>query len=257
MQSASPRAGALSILSGATERGANPLAQFPMLPFWTDAYLGDTTHLTTIEHGAYVLLLITMWRVKGDKKRLPADDRTLARYAKLTSQQWARIKPTISPFFDEKDGFWYNGRLSDEYVFVKQQRVRQSNAGKASALKRKNRGSTSVPTTEQPPANPLPTPNKENIQKKKSDGGKGSRIDPDLELSNSNGRYAWDQGFAEKQIRDLWEEFKTYWHDNETKKAIKKNWDQAWQTWVRKDIKFNGHPGLRPGGRPTKNQLAG
>ena len=233
------------------------MAEFPMLPLWTDSYLGDTTHLTTIEHGAYLLLLITMWRVKGDKKRLPADDRLLARYAKLTSQQWTRIKPTISPFFDEKDGFWHNGRLSDEYGFVKQQRKRQSNAGKASALKRKNRGSTSVATETQPDANPLPIPNKENIQKKNSEGEKGARINPDLDLSNANGRYAWDKGYSETQIRELWEDFKTYWHDNETKKALKKNWDRAWQTWVRRDIKFNGHPGSRPGGRPTKNQLAG
>lgn len=231
------------------------MAQFPMFPLWTDAYLADTTHLTTFEHGAYLLLLISMWRAKGC--RLPDNDKLLARYAGTSLNHWAKAKPTLETFFTIKDGWWKNERLNDEYDFVNCKRQQQSNAGKASALKRKNRASTDVDPPLQREANPLPIPNKENNKKKKSERKKGTRIDPDLELSNANGRYAWDKGFAEQQIRDLWEEFKSYWHDNETAKALKKNWDRAWQTWVRKDIKFNGHPGMRPGGRRTKNQLAG
>jgi hypothetical protein len=38
------------------------MAEFPALPLWTDAYLGDTRHLSQSEHGAYLLLLITAWR---------------------------------------------------------------------------------------------------------------------------------------------------------------------------------------------------
>ena len=53
------------------------MAQFPVLPLWTDAYLGDTTHLTTIEHGAYMLLLMVSWR--SPDCRLPDDDAMLAR----------------------------------------------------------------------------------------------------------------------------------------------------------------------------------
>ena len=94
------------------------MAQFPSLPLWTDAYLGDTTHLTTLEHGAYLLLLIAAWR--SPNCRLPNDDKMLARYTKLTPAQWKRIKPMILSFFDEKDNWLYQGRLSDESSFVKQ-----------------------------------------------------------------------------------------------------------------------------------------
>ena len=64
------------------------MAEFPALPLWTDAYLADTTHLSTIEHGAYLLLLMTAWRTK--ECCLPDDDKLLSRYARLTAAQWRR-----------------------------------------------------------------------------------------------------------------------------------------------------------------------
>lgn len=111
------------------------MAQHPMLPLWTDAYLGDTTHLTTIEHGAYLLLLIAMWRTP--EKRLPKSDKLLARYARLTSGQWARIKPVLMPFFTEKGEFISQSRLTDEATAVRQLSQRQSDKAKARWLKEK------------------------------------------------------------------------------------------------------------------------
>lgn len=108
------------------------MAEFPALPLWTDAYLGDTTHLTTIEHGAYLLLLITMWRNDG---RLPKNDGYLARVARLTPAQWARIKPTLWQFFRE-DGDWVTqGRLTDELDLVRRNSKRQSAKARARWLK--------------------------------------------------------------------------------------------------------------------------
>ena len=132
------------------------MAEFPALPLWTDAYLGDTTHLTTLEHGAYMLLLMTAWRAKD--QRLPDNDKLLARYAKLTPGQWARIKPIIADFFTISGGFWTQSRLTDEATAVRQHRERQSAAGKASALKRKGRHSTTVDERLNQTATPTPTP---------------------------------------------------------------------------------------------------
>jgi uncharacterized protein YdaU (DUF1376 family) len=109
------------------------MAEFPAFPLWTDAYLGDTNHLTTIEHGAYLLLLITLWRSKTQE--LPDDDMLLARYTRTTSQQWARLRPILETFFEIKSGVWVQNRLSDEWVAVKQNSRRQSDKAKARWLK--------------------------------------------------------------------------------------------------------------------------
>ncbi|MDB5584290.1 MAG: hypothetical protein JWR80_9466 [Bradyrhizobium sp.] len=107
------------------------MAEFPALPLWTDAYLGDTTHLTTIEHGAYLLLLMTAWRTSGCC--LPDDDRLLARYARMNGQQWKRVRPIIAAFFAIEDGQWRQPRLTDEREAVKRHRQLQSDKGRAGA----------------------------------------------------------------------------------------------------------------------------
>jgi uncharacterized protein YdaU (DUF1376 family) len=116
------------------------MAEFPALQLWTDAYLGDTTHLTTIEHGAYLLLLMAAWRT-GDCS-LPDDDKMLARFCRLSMKQWARIKPIMLTFWQVENGRWRQRRLTDEWVAVKQKREAAAANGKLSALKRKGRHST-------------------------------------------------------------------------------------------------------------------
>lgn len=92
------------------------MAELPAMPLWTDAYLADTSDLTTIEHGAYLLLLMTMWRAGGS---LPADHRQLARFARLTKTQWDRVWPVLERFFRVEDGRIVQGRLTDELNAVR------------------------------------------------------------------------------------------------------------------------------------------
>jgi uncharacterized protein YdaU (DUF1376 family) len=88
------------------------------IPLFGDAYLADTTHLTTEEHGAYLLMMIAAWR-QGDCG-LPMNDRKLARIAGLSTRKWKAIKATILEFWIERNGRIYQARLLKERHYVDQ-----------------------------------------------------------------------------------------------------------------------------------------
>lgn len=129
------------------------MAEYPALPLFTDAYMADTRHLTAAQHGAYLLLLMTAWRMPDC--RLPDDDLFLSRCASMDMRTWKLQKDKIMAFWKKDDlQKWYQPRLLDERKYVDELRNKNSQAGQASALKRLNRGSTSVPTKRQPKFNP-------------------------------------------------------------------------------------------------------
>jgi len=101
-------------------------------------YLGDTRHLTTEQHGAYLLLLMTMWRSEG---RLPNDSKKLARITGCTASRWARIADDVLAFFDVDGDDLTNKRLMLELEKATeksfQRAVSGTKGGKAKALKSK------------------------------------------------------------------------------------------------------------------------
>lgn len=74
------------------------MAEFPTMPFFTDAYLGDTLHLSLEEHGAYLKLLIIAWRTPNCE--LPNDDARIATMLGITKGKWAKMRPIIMAFWN-------------------------------------------------------------------------------------------------------------------------------------------------------------
>lgn len=101
----------------------------PWMPFYVADYLADTGHLSTVEHGAYLLLIMHYWQSGG----LPADDKKLARIARLQPNEWASIRDTIADFFDSE---WHHGRIEDEMAKAEDKIAKRSAAGKAGASAR-------------------------------------------------------------------------------------------------------------------------
>jgi len=89
------------------------------MPFWVGDYLADTMHLTTEQHGAYVLMILAYWR---HGKPLPNDEKFLKSVTKFSSHQWKKNSHIILSFFDVKDGFIYHGRIEKEIEISREKR---------------------------------------------------------------------------------------------------------------------------------------
>ena len=87
------------------------------IPLFGDAYLADTQHLSTEEHGAYLLLMMAAWR--QEDCGLPLDDKKLARITGLSSRRWTQIRETILGFWTVENGRIYQRRLRKEMVYSK------------------------------------------------------------------------------------------------------------------------------------------
>lgn len=88
------------------------MAEHPALPLWTDAYIGDTAHLSLEQHGAYLKLLMFAWRRRDCA--LPDDDRQLANVVGVSTRQWRKLKPVVMAFWDEMAAGWVNARAAAE-----------------------------------------------------------------------------------------------------------------------------------------------
>jgi uncharacterized protein YdaU (DUF1376 family) len=133
------------------------MAQFPALPFFTDAYLADTRHLTTEQHGAYLLLLMEAWRRPSCS--LPDDDEMLARLTCMGVERWALNREQVMAFwtFDGRKKEWTQLRLTDERAYVRQKSLSQRHK----AAKRWNTSTKShamAMPEGMPDGCPLPTP---------------------------------------------------------------------------------------------------
>lgn len=81
------------------------------MPLWIGAYLADTMRLTTIQHGAYLLLLMAYWR---ERAALPDDDTELRAITKTEKSEWKQIKPVLAKFFKIENGVWWHKRVEQE-----------------------------------------------------------------------------------------------------------------------------------------------
>ena len=98
----------------------------PFMQLYVADYLGDTRHLTTEQHGAYLLLLMTMWRSGG---RLPNQDKKLARITGCTSSRWAKIKAEVVDFFSVDGEEITHKRLMFELEKAQEKSIKRSVSG--------------------------------------------------------------------------------------------------------------------------------
>lgn len=96
----------------------------PYMKFYVSDYIGDTMHLSTVEHGAYMLIMCSYWQ----KQKAPHEDK-MHQIARMPKSEWADIRETLAELFKIKDGLWTHKRIDAELKQVKVQAKKNREAG--------------------------------------------------------------------------------------------------------------------------------
>lgn len=83
------------------------------MPLYIGDYLADTMHLTTEQHGAYLLLIMAYWKNGG---AISSSDQSLAATCRLSPDAWSMHKHTLASFFDTESDpmLWIHVRAEKE-----------------------------------------------------------------------------------------------------------------------------------------------
>lgn len=210
------------------------MSDTPFMQLYVGDYLADTLDLTAEQHGAYLLLLMTMWRYDA---KLPNDPAKLARIARVSARRWHMVWSEIERFFYVEGDHIRNKRLDREHqkaVSISEKRSASGAAGgRAKALK----------TNEAPVANAIVLPKHSQISdiRKETEANasakkRGFRLSPDWQLPKAMGDWAVSEGMAETAVRREADRFRDYWIGIPGDKGVKLDWSATWRNWVRKYI---------------------
>jgi uncharacterized protein YdaU (DUF1376 family) len=109
------------------------MAELKWMKFWPQNYIGDTSHLSLAEHGAYLRLLILAWDTSSCS--LPADPAWLKRKLRVNEREYVRsVKPVIDEFWTEEDHRIFQKRQRREWESA----IHNSEMGKTAAKVRWN-----------------------------------------------------------------------------------------------------------------------
>lgn len=113
------------------------MAALPYMQLYIADYLADTMHLSTEEHGAYLLLMFNYWQTGKSipKSRLP-------KIARMSNERWLSVEASLKEFFIESGDEWIHERIERDLEAVRSSLKQKSAAGKASAIARKAKKGT-------------------------------------------------------------------------------------------------------------------
>lgn len=89
------------------------MAALPYMQLYIADYLADTMHLSTEEHGAYLLLMFNYWQTG---RAIPKN--RLAKIARVSEAQWKDMEPTLKEFFEDGEDSWVHLRLERDIETV-------------------------------------------------------------------------------------------------------------------------------------------
>ena len=91
------------------------MAALPYMQFHVAEYLADTTHLSTEEHGAYLLLIFNYWQ-RG--KPLDNTKGRLSNVVRMSNERWNEVSAVLSEYFEIDHNIWTHLRIERDLVAV-------------------------------------------------------------------------------------------------------------------------------------------
>ena len=217
---------------------------------WIDAYMADTGHLTTLEHGAYFLILIAMWRTPHGW--LPNDKSLLRKCAKLSAANWQRVEGTIMPLLLIEDDRVSQKRLLRERRIAHTKTTAATTAAntrwasKSLEINGADHAVASNPHMQMDafayPPNPNPTKKESKIEgphaKRRANR---STISDDWTPDEKGIAYATERGFDSAKINQLVRACRDYHIKHGTLIAGERGLAATWRTWCENEIKFSAN----------------
>ncbi len=228
------------------------------MPLYIGDYLRDTRRLSTLEHGAYLLLIMEYWTVGS----LPTDDRQLARIAGLSIGEWTDIQPIIKTFFTDD---WKHARIDRELAEAEANFEKRSAAAKAAVAareaKKANRSShgyrdddrsddpidihspspspsslrsesshpSDVRSAQEPVAENLGDTATPSRPAKPTRAKVRSQIAEDAQPDERQRADAAEAGLTGDPFRTEWRKFRDH---HRAKGSLMADWQAAWRTWL-------------------------
>ena len=83
----------------------------PWFPFYMGDYLRDTQHLNTLEHGAYLKLIIHYYTTQ---QPIPDDDELLMQICGVSKFIWKKSGSKVKNLFDKSENYLLHKRIEAE-----------------------------------------------------------------------------------------------------------------------------------------------
>jgi uncharacterized protein YdaU (DUF1376 family) len=238
------------------------------MPFWVNDYVGGTRKFSTLEHGAYILLILEYWQHGG----LPTDDRRLARIAGLSPKRWLSIREIISQKFSLPE--WRHARIDAELSKAKSKqkwgvnmaakrwaaRDKTDATGNAYRIATGDAKSMHSTTTTIEEGNGLlrnPFSARASARVPASEKKGGMRLPLDWQPSEADLAFAATL-LPPDRIPIERDTFRDYWKAKAGPGAVKRDWSATWRNWCRKAATQSppGNNGAKHGKAEFQSALA-
>jgi uncharacterized protein YdaU (DUF1376 family) len=222
------------------------VSELPFMPLYVADYLADTTHLSTEAHGAYLLLLMVLWKSGGEVQN---DDKILARIVRLSPAKWDRIKDDVLEFFNVVENKIFHNRVTQEIQKAKNLGEVRSEVGKRGVQAKRLKSLEAhqaigndllKQTPQQTVSKPLPSYTSDSIEERKEQSKeivpkekRGCRLPDDFEPDTSCQAVAEERRLTVRQSQDEFEKFKDYWKSKPGAQGTKLDWQATFRNWLR------------------------